>query len=159
MSRVLLPQVHGNATVGAQGMNANAAAFVIYWLHMLGDRANDMVQDNRLVTAAQLHADYLHEFDIRQFRHVGRGGSTANQRARAQGYRLPDWYPVVGNQIESIGEEIDGGPEQAMQDLIDSPLHTEHVMRRGWWAKYAQPVYGVGWAGIYYVVVTAPEEV
>lgn len=154
MSRVYLPSIRGDAITG-EGQASPVTAFMAAWLAALGTKAQDMVQDTRLVAAAQKHATWLAANAVTANRHIGENGSTANERARAESYRLPDWYPVVGNNIESVGECYDG-PERALQLLVDSPPHRAHLLREGWFAGHC--VVGVGNAAHYWVVVSAPVE-
>lgn len=132
-----------------------ADAFIDAWLAALGDKAHDTVQDSRLMAAAQKHAAWLAANHVTANRHIGENGSTANERARAQDYELPRWYPTVGNQIESVGECYDG-PVAALRLLLDSPHHRVHLLREGWFAEHV--AMGVGNAQHYWVIVTAPPE-
>ena len=134
-----------------------AFSFVLSWMAELGEASRGLCIDERLCRAAQKHAEWLHVNRIRERRHIGEGGSTANERVRAEGYTLPGWYSEVGNQVESVGEEFDAGPQQALANLLASPHHRMHLLRlNDFFATHTR--HGVGESGGYYVVLTAPVE-
>lgn len=105
---------------------------------------------------AQDHADYLESRvgDERQVSmHIGRNGSTPDQRVRAWGYALPaHWH---SNHVESCATHT-GGPLAALDILLESPGHRAHLMGEGGFAGHV--CWGVGNARTYYVVLIVPEE-
>jgi len=60
------------------------------------------------------------------FAHTSPSGVSANQNVRTTGYRLPEWYPLNGNNVESlfIGSDL---PEDAAGAWLDSDHHRPHV--------------------------------
>jgi hypothetical protein len=155
---VHLPYVATGSAPTGQAMPPNAAEFVALWLARLGDRAAIMVQDPRHTLAAQLHADWLPTRtpeQMEQSGHIGQGGSTANERLRAQGVILPSHYADVGNNVESYGRNH-GGPLAALDALLASPAHREHLLGEGWYAD--QLLYGVGFCEAYYVYMASPPD-
>ena len=137
-------------------MKGEAATFAELWLRAMGDRGEAMRCNEKLVQAAQNHADYLAERDDnRVSMHVGRNGSTPNQRVRATGYRLPDAHGD-NNTVESACR-TPRGPAQALRLLLDSKPHRAHLLREGFFAGHV--AFGVGYAGPkWFVIVTAPPE-
>lgn len=155
--RTFLPRVAQSHTVGSAGSaDSPLDVFVGAWLALLGERAATMRCDARLAHAAQQQADWLaaNDFDERD-PHVGVGGSTANERVRAAGYRLPSYWPVRGNQVESVTRSWDA-PDEAARDLAAHAGHRDHVLGLGWFAGHT--VWGCGWQETYYVLISAPEE-
>lgn len=60
------------------------------------------------------------------FAHTAPDGKTANENVREMGYVLPDFYPVKGNNIESLS--IGGNhPEDTLNGWLNSPKHRPHV--------------------------------
>jgi len=142
--------------VGAVGeADSPLDVFVAAWLSLLGERAATMRYDARLAQAAQQQADWLAANDFDDDPHVGVGGSTANERVRAAGYRLPQWWPAKGNQVESTTRSWDA-PDEAARDLAAHGAHRDHMLAQGWFVQHT--VWGVGQAATYYVLVSAPEE-
>ncbi len=139
-------------------MVLNAYMFTVMWLQELGDRRNRMRCDHRLVSAAQKHAEFLSSRTPEQEKlsmHIGRNGSYANERARAEGYKLPDYYDNDANNIESCYR---GGtkPENVLHGFLNSPPHYNHIMGQGWFEDHI--VYGVGYSVNDWVVLIAPVE-
>ena len=142
--------------VGAVGEpDSPLDVFTAAWLSLLGERASLMRYDARLAQAAQTQADWLAAHDFASDPHVGAGGSTANERVRATGYRLPSYWPARGNQVESVTRSWDA-PDEAARDLAAHGPHRDHVLVQGWFAGHT--VWGVGHSATYYVLVTAPPE-
>jgi hypothetical protein len=140
------------------GMNSKASTFATLWLRVLGDRRSRMRCDSRLVRAAQKHAEYLSSRtgdQLLQSMHIGRNGSSSNQRARTEGYHLPDYYPVDANNIESCTRTSDKA-QDALNNLLNSPHHYDHITGQGWYADHI--VYGFGFSGNDWVIVIAPSE-
>lgn len=132
--------------------------FVEHWMQALGDRAADMRKDGGLMLCARLHAAYLDSRigdELQQSMHMGRNGTTANERVRAAGYSLPGWWPVAGNQVECC-VRIGDDPASALRVLLASPAHRALMLREDWYK--AHTVYGVGHAGSDWVVLAAPQE-
>lgn len=158
-----LPSIHANGVTGQSDTANYADVFAAAWVAFLGDVGRRMVRDARLDAAAQGQADWLavHDFD-RDNAHLGADGSTPNERVRATGYRLPDFWPTRGNQCESANHSW-SEPAQSLIELATHDTHAEHMQVRGWWAH--STVYGVGAArasvgggGWFVVAVTAPRE-
>jgi hypothetical protein len=150
-----LPSVHGE---GIGGTNDNAAAFVAAWLQRLGARAALYRQDDRLAHAANRHAAYLAARTgdaAQESLHVGQGGSAANARVRAAGYVLPRHWLDGSNNVESCAVNHDG-PVQAVERLLLSPAHREHLLGEGGFASHT--VYGVGSVAAFFVVLICPPE-
>jgi len=149
-----LPRVSQSHVVAGEGSaDSPLAVFTAAWLALYGDRASLMRYDARLAAAAQGQADWLAANDFAADPHVGAGGSTANERVRAAGYRLPSYWPVRGNQVESVTRSWDA-PDEAARDLAAHDAHRDHVLVQGWFAGHT--VWGVGHSATYYVVVSAP---
>jgi len=60
------------------------------------------------------------------FAHTSPSGVSANQNVRNTGYLLPDWYPVSGNNVESLYIGTDR-PEDAAAAWLASDYHRMHV--------------------------------
>lgn len=162
--RVYLPSIHSNAPVTGPRMSPNAQAFAVAWMEALDERAEFMLLDDRLVTAATLHAAYLdsrtpaeiaERANVPHASHYGRDWSTANERIRRVGYALPNNYPLQGNNVESNARNP--SPIDALNRLLASEFHGPHLRGEGNFAR--QTVYGVGNAGDDYCCLTAPPEV
>lgn len=137
------------------GMYPEAAEFVMLWLNHPEQRRTGVKCDNRLVKAAQAHAEWLAQQrtegawqggfpDL----HIGEGGSTANERIRAQGYDLPEvGYEERGNQVESISirnpEVV--GVDGILAALLASEAHRVHLLGDGPFFE-GQTRIGVGFA-------------
>lgn len=155
--KIYLPNVHGEPRCS---MNVMADIFAQTWMILLDDKSKDMFCDERLVRAAQKQAEFLADNDFQYpHPHLGENGSTANQRAEAEGYRLP-WR----NDSNNIESAVHGwrGPEMSAISLATHDTHIPHMMRQGWFSNHV--VWGVGAAksnldtGEFYVVVSAPIE-
>lgn len=139
------------------GMNDLAARFAALWLAGLGERAVRMVCDARLVAVAQAHADYLtgrSGVELQASMHVGRGGSTPNQRVRTGGYKLPEWHGEDNTCESCVRSSFN--PLRALEILLASSHHRPHLMGEGFWA--ASVVYGIGQVGADWVILIAPPE-
>lgn len=154
--RTFLPRVAQPHTVGSAGSaDSPLDVFTAAWLALLGERAATMRYDARLAHAAQEQAEYLaSRADTSASMHIGRYGSTANERVAWAGYSLPEHWPARGNQVESVTRSWDA-PDEAARDLAAHAAHHDHVLGIGFWE--ASTVYGVGQRATYYVLVTAPE--
>ena len=94
------------------------------------------------------------------FDHEDPDGVWPNERVRASGFQLPDWYPDDSIQVESIA----AGhltPADALTALVASEDHHDHMTGKGFWVGHV--LFGVGCAENedsryqrYYVIVTAP---
>lgn len=140
------------------GMNEQAQLFVNEWLSKLGNRPKTMYCDDKLVKAAQKHSEYLYARTPDLYHlsmHIGRNGTHPNERARAEGYKLPSYYSNDANNIESV---LRGStdPTKAVQQLLKSPPHYDHLTGQGWYKDHI--VYGVGNDGTDWVVLIAPQE-
>lgn len=173
-----LPTIHGTAIAGQHtpcGMNAQAAQFAAAWLDLLGDKATTLHCHPIAVRAAQQQADWLAVNDFDQDDpHRGEGGSYANERVSWLGYRLPTWWTLKRNFVESAQRIFQGENEsdedfakRAAHDLAnhDEPesSHKEHMQFLGWWDRWGFRYWGVGAAvaqiergGWFFVVVTLP---
>lgn len=121
-----------------------------------GQKRRHPTCDPRLMAAAEHRAqDMLLDG---YFSHTDMLGLTPNYWARQFGCALPDWYPVNGNTIESIGLNYSSaGLEWEGWKL--SPAHRAHVL--GEIEAFAeQTSYGIavaenGWGRVF-VLLTAP---
>lgn len=134
--------------------------FIRIWLAWPGNLRTHMQPNAKLMAAAQAHAQELHQRQmsggIEGSMHIGADGSTANERVRRAGYRLPDGYMDVGNQVESVGVCWEG-PQRMMAIFATSPTHAAHLLGlHAWFAE--QTCYGVGVSGDYFDVLTAHAE-
>jgi hypothetical protein len=92
---------------------------------------------DKLVAAAKekvrkLDEGYLRAHALGQpytYDHTTWDGETPNELVRRFGVRLPDWYPDVGNHIESLSLGH-GTPESALAALRASPAHADHIEGR-----------------------------
>lgn len=160
--KIHLPQVFGDLI---PRMSPNAQAFAVAWMDALPvARRELMVLDDRLVTAATLHAFYLdsrtpeeiaERANVSHASHYGRDWSTANERVRRAGYTLPDNYPEQGNSVESNARNPNGALA-ALESLLASEFHGPHLRGEGGYA--GQTVYAVGNCGFDYVCLTCPPE-
>lgn len=160
-----LPNVKGNASVEGQdnacGMDDSENGLANLWLLAQVDRRDQLSCDGRLVRVARSHAQYLESQRTPTYTpplHVGAGGSTPNQRARAGGYDLPDWYGD-GNNIEScyMANEETNNAVDMIATLLSSPSHRAHLMGEGGFSYNV--VYGFGHYGYFWVcLVSAPGE-
>lgn len=155
-----LPQVYGNDD--AEGAKTAIVEFVRLWMDAIGNRAEDMHADWRLIACAAQHAAYLASRTEAQIEaladdghgsHVGMDGSTPNQRVRAAGYRLPDWHGD-GNTVE-FNTRTHRGPARALELLLGSDAHGPALRGEGWYVGHV--MYGVGHAGHDWVVLVCPE--
>lgn len=142
------------------GLNQASYIFSQLWLARLGERAKRMYCDPRIVIAAQKHAVYLNSRTgdtILQSMHIGQNGTMPNDRLRAEGYKLPDYYPTHDNNVESCALESPGEvPEDVLQLLFNSPTHYNHLTGQGWFKDHI--VWGIGHVGLYWVIDIAPPE-
>lgn len=155
MPKTFLPALHGNATV--TGQDDTLDEFARLWLPMLGEKADDMVLDDRLVKCATDHAAYLASRtgdELEQNMHVGRGHSTPNERVRAVGVTLPSYWPQKGNQVESCAR-THKGTARALQLWIESPAHHDHVLHEGWFSEHI--MWGFANADDDYVFLACPK--
>jgi hypothetical protein len=169
MTKTFIPAVYGPTAppeppkIGT--MTVLAYDLSVLWMEKLGNRKHRMQVDERLVKAAQKHAEYLvgrTEEQMNDHPHRGRHGSWANQRVEREGYHLPKHYPMEANHVESAvsGDQGKGEFESlatfALRTLLDSPHHFQHIMGMGFFEPHTR--YGVGQAGSQFVIVTAPPE-
>jgi hypothetical protein len=156
-----LPTVHGNPEV-IQGQSDNAQLFIDAWMAALGDRASIMRQDSRLTSCAQRHATYLAQRqgeDMQKSMHLGEGGSTANQRVQASGYKIPSFWSLENNNCEACAVHHDG-PIEALALLIGSPAHRPLVLgeRVSDWFWHHHTVFGIGVTSPFYVLICCVPE-
>jgi hypothetical protein len=138
------------------GQSDPAMEFVRLWLQHLGDRAKLMLPDARLYVAAQRQADWLAVNDFNPANpHLGENGISANERVREARYRLPEWHGN-GNTVESATHDGNANMEEVVLGLMNHATHYDHMHCLGFWEP--NYFYGVGCAGTFFVVVTAPEE-
>lgn len=157
-----LPQVYGQAAIAGQGephrMNGAALAFAVAWLGLLHERRALMRCDSRLVAAAQLHAGYLNSRTgdaLQMSMHRGEGGSFANERVLASGYRLPSYYEAQANNVESCARN-GADPATVAITLAAHEGHRQHMLGLDGFEGHV--VWGVGCAGADYVCLVCPEE-
>lgn len=160
MTHTYLPSIASDAPIQAQATPVES--FVELWMQALGDRAIDMRQDERLMTCAQLHADYLASRTgnaLLQSMHLGEGGSTPNERVYYASYRLPDFWLFNGNQVECCvrcGDDREPPGREALRLLLASPAHRAMMLREDWYVGHI--CYGVGFCGSDWTIVACPLE-
>lgn len=95
------------------------------------------------------------------FGHTSPSGVSANQNVRNTGYRLPEWYPVDGNNVESLYIGTDK-PKDAAAAWFASDHHRPHVYGQDAFFR-DQNCIGVGYAPFpkeehrgYWVFISAP---
>lgn len=139
------------------GLNPRAAEFAQAWLGLLDNRAKIMHCDPRLVRCAQDHAVFLDSRtgeQLKQSMHIGKNGSTANQRVRAANYKLPEWHGD-GNTVECCARS--GQPPAAVAvSLAAHDSHRDPMMGIGFWELSL--IWGVGSHGNDYVCLVCPLE-
>lgn len=114
------------------------------------------VADPRLMAAAQNKAEDMAKKNY--FSHTSPEGTSANANVRAVDYRLPDWYPVNANNVESIYAGL-ADPTAAIGAWLDSDHHRPHLTGEGFYN--GQNSIGVGTAkrtdgGNIWVFISAP---
>jgi hypothetical protein len=150
--KTFLPSVKSSAPVAVSN---HAGEFVDVWLDQLATRGKEMHPDTRLFAAAQSQAEWLAENDFNEADpHLGAGGITANERCWSFGYQLPSWWPQEGNQVESATHDDNPNIAAVVVGLMTHETHYQHMWGIGFWEPSIY--YGVGYAGGFYVVVTAP---
>lgn len=55
---------------------------------------------------------------------------TPNQIVIKGGFRVPNYYPVIGNQVEAVAKNFDQA-QLALEYLNDSGKHHDHIMGKG----------------------------
>lgn len=139
------------------GMNGPASRFAALWLALMGERGKQMRCDERLVAVAQAHAEYLINRkgeELAQSMHIGRGGTTPNQRVRQGGYRLPEFHKD-GNTVECCLRGS-ADPPVALEQLLASDKHRPAMMGEDFWEPSIY--FGVGQVGTDWVVLVCPPE-
>lgn len=160
MPKIFLPSLHNDEpelepVILPCGMNPVAWEWTQHWLARLGSRAKKMKCNERLVDAAQSHAEWLSKnYSKERSMHIGKDGSKANQRARRAGYRLSSQYGD-SNTIESASK-TSKGPAKSVENLFNSPAHKKHLTGDGWYEN--STVYGIGAAGNIYIALVSPPE-
>jgi len=92
-------------------------------------RRTALAVDERLMRGAEARARDLYYHPELGPEHVTSDGKTPNEAARETGYRLPDWYPAQGNQIETLGfNYVDLGA--LLEAIGKSAAHADHVFGR-----------------------------
>lgn len=155
-NQTFLPAIHVNP-------HDPVHLFISLWMRQLSGRADKMVLDDRLMVAAQRHAEYLDSRTPEQIAalpknghgsHTGANNSTPNQRVRAEGYRLPEWHGN-GNTVE-FNARTHKGAKAALELLLNSQYHRPGLMGEGFWEPATH--IGVGHFGNDWVVIAAPAE-
>lgn len=85
-----------------------------------------LVCNKALVAAAMLRAQGLANGD--PIAHHDAAGVWANAYARNAGCKLPDFYPIEGNNIESLTAGMDKATRAFQSIVDDSPSHRKHLM-------------------------------
>lgn len=165
MPRLILPFIAKAPDIAgasyACGMSAKASEFNDAWLVVMGARASAMTCDERLTRAAQRQADWLavHDF-TKDHPHLGENGITANERARAEGYRLPPGHAARGNNIESALHYFGNHVTKSLAGLMTHDTHREHMFCLNGYSN--NTVYGMGAreavSGGFFVFVSSPPE-
>ena len=160
MSHLLhLPQVFGNAITGQA--DDKAQQFADAWMALV---AKPHITWHPLCTiAAQQQAQWLAHNDFTEGDpHRGMNGSYANERLARTGYKLPAWWNLQSNYVESAIRAW-SDPAQAAHDLAHHDTHQDHMLMPGWYERWGFRHYGVGYAaaqlerkGYFFVCVTAP---
>lgn len=158
-----LPFVANEPSVTTQGneygLTARAYLFAMAWLQLLSDERRALLQfDERLVRAAQEHAEYLDSrtgLQLLESMHLGRDGSWSNGRVMEAGYRLPRGYSSVKNNVESCSRDSDEPANVALR-LAGHEPHRSHML--GLDGFVDRVVWGIGNAGDDYVFIAAPME-
>ncbi|TDR23445.1 hypothetical protein [Marinicella litoralis] len=55
---------------------------------------------------------------------------TPNQVIIKGGFRVPNYYPVIGNQVEAVAKNFDQA-QHALSYLLESGKHHDHIMGKG----------------------------
>lgn len=148
----------GQEVGGAGGMFEDLRSVLLQqWVSAPWQERAQMVPDDRLMRCAQDHAAWL-ATGARQPDTLHRDalGRMSNDRVRAYGYRLPDWYDAGINLVESIGVNWQVR-EKMVRMLHDSPYHHDHMTGKGWFFAEQTRV-GVGYASDRAVFLSAPPE-
>jgi len=154
---IYMPSIHGGT--GVQAQDDPILAFVDAWWNVLGARARLMREDDRLVLCAMQHASYLSHRTPEQEQssmHVGMGGSLSNRRVVWAGYKLPSWWSLDKNYVESCARNPNG-PKATLDGLVASARHHDHMCGVGWYEGHT--VYGVGHSVNDWVILICPVEV
>jgi uncharacterized protein YkwD len=116
-----------------------------------------MVRHSLLDQAA--HAKAADMAQKKYFSHTSLEGVTANENVRKTGYFLPDWYPVKGNNVESLYLGFTN-PDEAVKSWYKSDFHRVHVFGEAEFFRNQNCV-GIGVAKVsgedryYYVFISA----
>lgn len=109
------------------GLNQKSYELTQALIHYLSQERPVIICDEKLVKAAQAHAEDMARNDYLE--HENLYGMTPNERVREAGYALPDFYVGRGNNLESIA----GGTETAQETLellVNSTDHVDHILGR-----------------------------
>lgn len=124
--RSFLPYVAGDAAVGGEGEPTGMAEqFFVLMRDDPGQQRKGLIWDERLARAAQWHCEDMAA--KRYFSHQTPDGVWPNDMVRAQGYRLPDYYPAAANNVESIALNY-ATAALAWLGLLGSPVHRRHLL-------------------------------
>lgn len=158
MSELYLPFVARPGQPTAQGRDEPIRmALLAQWVAAPWQERRAMVVDERLMRCAQDHAAWLATgARMPDTLHRDGLGRMSNDRVRAYGYALPEWYDAGVNWVESIGVNWEV-LEKMVQMLFDSPWHHDHIVGAGWFFG-EQTRIGVGYADDRAVFVSAPPE-
>lgn len=159
--KTYLPRVTSTNVTSQGGPSPQEQAVLTLMQQHPEQRRKRCVWSEKLTEAARARA---RDMAVRQyFSHTDPDGVTPNEYARRAGYKLPDWYPDKGNQIESIG----GGfptANDAWAWWLKSPAHRTHMLGES--SFYAdQHAIGIGYVRQegapyvhYWVLLSAPLE-
>src|SRR5688572_29029078 len=127
MPSVYLPSIHGGPTVTPQADPVQL--FIAAWMQLLGSKAAEMRQDERLTHCAAQHANFLAHRTPEQeaySMHIGIGLSYPNDRVFDAGYRLPSYYLRGRNNVESCARNP-ADPAAVCRSLAAHDTHFAHM--------------------------------
>jgi uncharacterized protein YkwD len=126
--RGYLPLVAGGWVLAEDGcsLNATAAAMLETIRTAAWQQRARVICDARLVAAAQAKSDEMARLVYAS--HISPLGVWPNQNVRAHGFPLPDWYPILGNSVESFAAGWGySTPEIVLAAFSTSPSHWRHI--------------------------------
>lgn len=125
MPKTYLPNIKGESQE-EEPSGQNSDEDLMFWLLLSSpDQKRIRMERNVLLDlAAAIKAQEMAEKNY--FSHTSPEGITANQNVRSVGFVLPDYYPVKGNNVESLS--IGGNSLQSVVNgWFGSPKHRPHV--------------------------------
>ncbi len=124
MLLLILTQVESElADTSGCGLNAQSQTLAQLIVNHPSQQRTELVCNDLLSEIASKRAQNLIE-------QTADSELTANQFVIKQGFRFASYYPVTGNQVEAIAQDL-GSPQQALDYLINSNKHHDHVLGKG----------------------------